>query len=73
MQEKCETCRYWKQTREMLGGGLDEDAGECRFYPPQVGIIGTVGEMKPLTAFPTTKKSSWCGKWQAAVEKRIIL
>ena len=59
--ERCETCAYWKHTGEMSGGGLDENAGICRFKPPQVVVmkIGTA------TLWPTTMKNGWCKEYAA--------
>lgn len=67
----CCACVYWHCA---VGEYREAQSGECRRHPPTVrqGRIITsynVGpdceEDVPLTAWPVTRGSDWCGEWRA--------
>lgn len=56
-EARCETCRFWKVERGMLGTGRVN--GECRRRAP---VRARVGSSKPY--FVWTTLDDWCGEYE---------
>lgn len=55
--DTCQTCRF------SLAYDDDQDACECRRYPP----VPLIGDGEEMTAFPVTMASWWCGEFARRV------
>lgn len=61
----CETCRWWVTWRNQLPthSGARLVVGECRHKSPYViqRPEPATGEMRPVTKWPSTKSTDYCG------------
>ena len=60
--EKCGTCRFWDDTRELA------DEGVCRRHAPQATVTPDDDEhgFNLFPSWPLTLAAEWCGEYQPA-------
>lgn len=72
-KRRCDKCEWWARNKNKprkeqdddcplfdYHQELDETLGQCRIYPPSVGV----GEYYSM--FPVTKEDCWCGMFKKA-------
>ena len=53
---QCKNCKYYRQHK-------NQSYGICRYNPPRViGYSHAQGDRGPMTFFPETLDTDWCGK-----------
>ncbi len=74
---RCDGCTFWEFI-EKEGNHKDDDAGECRRFPPQMNTAylianDNIGDAEPAIeesrhtwswTFPQTVGSEWCGEFK---------
>jgi hypothetical protein len=58
-EEKCENCRFFKQTEDNIHGVM-YTRERCRRHPPIRASDNTQQEYE----HPVTSLDSWCGEWR---------
>lgn len=62
MDEQCKKCKFWKSYLRTA------DRGQCRVNPPTV--VPPHGAItQPVTEWPTTLHSDWCGKFEVGLAR----
>jgi len=63
MVERCETCRFWKRAKVIVGHDM-----RCHRFPPQrITVTSFYGfTVCSSTRMPRTEAHGWCGEWSAA-------
>ena len=62
----CSTCDYSVPIEGNADGLL-----ECRRHAIKVVGVGEGGE--PISAFPVTEPSLWCGDWEYTADIRVVV
>lgn len=59
--QTCGRCYFWEPHRDSLSG---PSVGQCRYSPP-IYTDGDCMGIEPVSPFPQTYETDWCGDWKA--------
>lgn len=71
MKNTCKTCAHWHPWNGYLVATGDWHTGDCRFNPPQLVTLDTLGgdaEVEHTERWPDMSPDQWCGQYQPKSE-----